>query len=207
MKNFAAVMPKLIMIQIVLCGCTAPVSVDDQVGFLSDYSRLERIDDSMLRFVDDSISEYSTFIIDPVVIAFRKAPEERIFTDEELRKVSDYYDKQVMAAMSENSGYAIVEDPAPGVARIRIGITDVEETIGYLNVAIFTKLSGLGLGGASIEGEIIDSVTGKQLGAVIRWSTGSRILKAGITETGDAKIAIDSWSKDLRRQIDEAHGR
>jgi hypothetical protein len=50
-------------------------------------------------------------------------------------------------------------------------------------------------------------VTGKQLAAVVRWGTGSRVLKAGITHMGDAKIAIDRWAKDLRAQIDEANAR
>jgi hypothetical protein len=52
-----------------------------------------------------------------------------------------------------------------------------------------------------------DFVTGKQLAAVARWGTSSRILKAGNTYTGDAKIAINRWAKDLRAQIDEANGR
>jgi len=98
-----------------------------------------------------------------------------------------------------------VEDTATGEARLRIGITDVEETIGILNISIYTKITGLGLGGASFEGEIVDSVSGKQLAAAVRWSTGSRILKAGNTHMGDAKIAIKHGAKDLRAQVDDAH--
>jgi hypothetical protein len=161
----------------------------------------------MLQFVDEAAGDYSSFIIEPIVIAFRQAPGEQVFTDEELSELSAYFEEAVIDALSRNEGYPIVEDPAPGVARMRIGITDVEETIGVLNLSIYTKITGLGLGGASFEGEIIDSVTGKQLAAVVRWGTGSRILKAGITHTGDAKIAINRWAKDLRAQVDEAHGR
>ena len=207
MKNFARIVSKIIVLQLFLCACTTPVSVTDQSGFLSDNSKLDRIDDSMLQFVDESAGDYSSFIIEPIVIVFRQAPDEQVFTDEELSELSAYYEKAVIEALSRNEGYPIVEDPAPGVARIRIGITDVEETIGVLNISIYTKITGLGLGGASFEGEIIDSVTGKQLAAVVRWGTGSRILKAGITHMGDAKIAINRWAKDLRERIDEAHGR
>ena len=207
MKNLTKFALELIAFQIFLSACATPVSVTDQSGFLSDYSKLERIDDSMLRFVDEAVGDYSSFIIEPIVIAFRQAPGEQVFTDEELSELSARYEEAVIDALSRNDGYPIVEDPAPGVARIRIGITDVEETIGVLNLSIYTKITGLGLGGASFEGEIVDSVTGKQLAAVVRWGTGSRILKAGITHTGDAKIAIDRWAKDLRAQVDEAHGR
>jgi hypothetical protein len=206
MKNYMKVALELIALLVFLCACATPVSEQDQSGFLSDYSKLEIIDDSMLQFVDEAAGDYSSFIIEPIVITFRQAPGEQVFTDEELSELSAYYEEAVLDALSKNEGYPIVEDPAPGVARIRIGITDVEETIGILNISIYTKITGLGLGGASFEGEIVDSVSGKQLAAAVRWGTGSRILKAGITHTGDAKIAINRWAKDLRAQVDEAHG-
>jgi hypothetical protein len=43
--------------------------------------------------------------------------------------------------------------------------------------------------------------------AAMRWGGGSRILRAGFTEMGDAKIAIDRWAEDLRKLMDQAHGR
>ncbi len=206
MKNLTKSALELIAFQIFLSACATPVSVTDQSGFLSDYSKLERIDDSMLQFVDETAGDYSSFIIEPIVIAFRQAPGEQVFTDEELNELSAYFEEAAIDALSRDEGYPIVKSPGPGVARIRIGITDVEETIGVLNLSIYTKITGLGLGGASFEGEMVDSVTGEQLAATVRWGTGSRILKAGITHTGDAKIAIDRWAKDLRAQVDEAHG-
>ena len=207
MKNIIKTIPVLVASHILLCACATTVSEQDQSGFLSDYSKLERIDDSALRFVDETAGDYSSFIIDPVVIAFRQPPDKQDFTDEELSELTAYYEEAVTEALSRNEGYPIVERPGPGVARMRIGITDVEETIGVLNISIYTKITGLGLGGASFEGEIVDSVSGKQLAAAVRWGTGSRILKAGITHMGDAKIAINRWAKDLRAQVDEAHGR
>jgi hypothetical protein len=207
MNNTIRTIPILLVSQILLCACTTPVSVSDRSVFLSDYSNLERIDDSMLQFVDEAAGDYSSFIVEPIVIAFRQAPDEQVFTDDELIELSAYYESAVIEALSRNDGYPIVKSPGPGVARMRIGITDVEETIGVLNISIYTKITGLGLGGASFEGEIVDSVTGKQLAATVRWGTGSRILKAGITHMGDAKIAINRWAKDLRAQVDEAHDR
>ena len=207
MKNIIKVISVLIASQLLLCACAGSVSQEDQSGFLSDYSKLERIDDSMLQFVDGTAGEYSSFIVEPVVMAFRQAPDEQLFTDEELSELTAYYEEAVIEALSKDDGYPIVEGPAPGVARLRIGITDVEETIGLLNISIYTKITGLGLGGASFEGEMVDSVSGKQLAATVRWGTGSRILKAGITHMGDAKIAINRWAKDLRAQVDEARGR
>jgi hypothetical protein len=206
-KNVIKFPPVLIACQILLCACAVSVSQQGQSGFLSDYSKLERIDASALRFVDETAGDYSSFIIEPVAIAFRQPPDDQKFTDEELSELTGYYEEELTKALTKGEGYPIVEYAGPGVARIRIGITDVKETIGLLNISIYTQITGLGLGGASFEGEIVDSVTGKQLAAAVRWGTGSRILKAGITHMGDAKIAINRWAKDLRAQVDEAHGR
>ena len=51
------------------------------------------------------------------------------------------------------------------------------------------------------------SVTGEQIVAVVRWGTGSRVFQAGLTKMGDAKIAINKWTKNLRDLLDQAHGR
>jgi hypothetical protein len=48
-------------------------------------------------------------------------------------------------------------------------------------------------------------VTGEQLAAAIRWGSGSRVLKAGLSKLGDAKLVIDRWAKDIRKRIDQAH--
>ncbi len=59
----------------------------------------------------------------------------------------------------------------------------------------------------AFEGEVVDSITGEQIGAAIRWGSGSRVLRAGFTHTGDAKIVMNRWAKDFRDRIDGAHGR
>ena len=67
----------------------------------------------------------------------------------------------------------MVQEPGQGVARIRLGITEVDDTIGLLNVSTYTKITGAGLGGISLESEAVDSVTGEQLAAAVRWGSGS----------------------------------
>ena len=157
------------------------------------------------------MGEYSKFIIDPTKLLFTPDPDEARFTTEELSDLLEYFDNAVLEQLSKENhngpGYEIVEEPGEGVARIRIGINDVEESIVALNIVIYTKITGAGLGGASAEGEMIDSLSGEQLAAAVRWGSGSRILHAGLTHTGDAKIAIHHWARDLRHWIDFAHGR
>jgi len=122
-----------------------------------------------------------------------------------------YFDNAILTELSKDNhngaGYEIVDSPGEGVARIRVGVNSVEESVAALNIVIYTKITGAGLGGAAAEGEIVDSLTGEQLTAAVRWGSGSRILHAGLTHTGDAKIAMHRWAKDLRHWIDFTHGR
>ena len=193
---------------LILAGCAAPVSKPEQAGFLSDYSKLEMREPGLINYVSDRAVEYDKFIIEPIAILFSQDPENRQFTDEEIEKLKAHFHDELTKQLTKgDDGYAVVTEPGPGVARFRIGLTQVEETIGALNVTIYTKVTGLGLGGASAEGEAVDSVTGEQLAAMVRWGSGSRVLKAGLTHTGDAKIAIDKWCRGIRAKLDELHGR
>jgi hypothetical protein len=187
-------------------GC-ATVQDPGQAGFLSDYSNLEEINENHLVYMSGNAGNYSKFIIDPVAMLYRQPEEKRIFTDQELEDLQVHFKTAVIEALTEDDGYQVVEVAGPGTARLRIGITDVDDTIGALNITIYTKITGAGLGGAAFEGEVVDSMTGEQIAAVSRWGSGSRILRAGFTHTGDAKILMDRWAKNLRERIDEAHGR
>lgn len=190
-----------------LGGCAAPVSEPEQTGFLSDYSKLELVDEGKINYVSERIGEYDSFIIEPIAILFRRDAEDQEITDAELEDLKSYFVAELTEQLTKNDGFAVVTEPGPGVARMRIGLTEVDETIGVLNVSIYTKVTGLGLGGASAEGEMIDSVTGEQIAAMVRWGTGSRVLQAGLTKTGDAKIAINKWTRNLREQLDQVHDR
>lgn len=192
----------------ILAGCAGPVEKPEKTGFLSDYSRLELMeDDDDLRYVDERISDYESFIIEPVAILFERDPENPVFSDKELKDLKQHVVDELTQQLTKDDGYAVVNESGQGVARVRIGLAEVDDTIGLLNVSIYTKVTGLGLGGLSMEGEIVDSVTGEQIAAAIRWGSGSRVLRAGYTHTGDAKILIDRWAKQIRKQVDERHGK
>jgi hypothetical protein len=187
-------------------GC-ATVQDPGQSGFLSDYSNLEEIGANHLSYDSGNLGNYSKFIIGPVAMLYRQPEEKRIFDDEELEDLQVHFRTAIIEALTEDDGFQEVELAGPGTARLHIGITAVDDTIGALNITIYTKITGAGLGGAAFEGEVVDSITGEQLAAVSRWGSGSRVLRAGFTHTGDAKILMDRWAKHFRERIDEAHGR
>jgi len=196
---------------ITVAGACATISAPEQAGFLSTYENLDVVGNDRLFYPGSRVGEYSQFILDPTVLLFTPDPDDARFTAEELSELLEYFDNAIIEQLGRENhngpGYEIVDEPGDGVARIRIGINDVEETVGALNVLIYTKITGAGLGGASAEGEMVDSLSGEQVAAAVRWGSGSRVLRAGFTHTGDAKIAIHHWARDLRHWIDFAHGR
>lgn len=189
-----------------LAGC-AGIAKPDRTGFISDYSKLERVSDHHLAYSAGKFNRYDSFIVEPVELLIDDDDEEMPFTAEELTELQAYFTEHLVSALSDDDGYAVVAQPGPGVARIRFAITDVKRTIGVLNISLVTKITGAGIGGAAAEGEVLDAVTGEQLAAMVRWGGGSRVLMAGLTKAGDAKIAIKRWCRDLRETLDEAHGR
>ena len=69
-------------------------------------------------------------------------------------------------------------------------------------------MTGAGLGGAGMEAELVDSVTGQTIGAAIDNQKGSRLsLVAGVKWFGHAQAVMENWAEDLKKFIDQAHGK
>ncbi len=195
----------LLLLLLTIAGCAAPVQQAGQRGFLEDYSQLVETDDASYIYVGPNLGNYSTFMIDPVALLFTQDPDDPQFDQAELNDIKEFVIAELTEALTDDGAYQIVDSPAPGIGRIRVGITDIDASTGIYNVLIYTKITGAGLGGIASEAEIVDSITGEQLAAAIHWGSGSRILRAGFTPAGDAKILIARWVRLARAALDEAH--
>jgi hypothetical protein len=189
----------------VQCGCTAQRA--ETTGFLSDYSKLEAQSDvsSRYRAPDNRLAGYSKFIIDPVVIHFHTGSKaEEKLKEEDLRDLKNYMHDALAKAIEDR--YEIVYRPGPRVARLRSALTDLKKSGIVQNVLPIGKAIGSGLGGASLEAELLDSQTGEQIGAIVESQLGKRLSLDGYSTWGDAKAVMDSWAKRFRKRLDEAHG-
>lgn len=197
-----------------LIACSPPVKEPERTGFISDYSNLELEKDELVEltedeayvYLNDHLAGYRKFLVDDIVLLYQPDPENQKFTQEDLDELLEYTHSVLIQALTRDDTYAITTEPGEGIARFRVALTDVEATIGALNIVSYTKITGAGLGGAAIEAEIIDSVTGEQLAAAIRWGGGSRFARAGYTKTGDAKIILKRWANSIRDKIDKLNG-
>jgi hypothetical protein len=183
----------LALISLAGTGCSS--SPPPASGFLSGYSNLKDSDGAM-RFVSPKLKDYNGFIIDPVQMSAAKNLNEK-----ERAEVAGYFSQSLAKDLTKR-GYRIGGAPAPGVGRIRVAITDIQESKWYLNVHPASKLTGAGTGGASMEGEIVDSQSGDQLGAVIQAGKGSQFELDTFSKLDDVKDTIDKWVQAAGNRLD-----
>ncbi len=184
-------------------------------GFLGDYSKLKKsrkLKGAMsYENPSKSLKEYDKFIIDPVVVHF--APNAKgIGVDPlKVKQVADYLHREMWQALSIR--YQVVNTPGPDVLRLRVAITDIKTTVPIMNIHPGTKLLGqgigLGLGGASMEGEAVDSQTGERVLAVVdsrRGGFNPLPSRAAIDTVAHAKEVMRHWVKRFVSRVDKAHG-
>jgi hypothetical protein len=193
-----------------ICGCGEKAATT--TGFLSDYSKLKAVSDDSYRYADKAaFAKYTGFIVDPVAVHFKegaKAIEKKSegkLTEQNMADLTNYFHDVLVKAITD-AGYSVTYQPGAGVARIRVAITDIEET-SALNALPQASLLGVGVGSASMEAEFVDSQSGKQIAAIVEMQKGGRIPFSNLGEFGTAKGVMDGWAKRLKERLDEAKGK
>lgn len=206
MKKTSVLMVTAIGLMLIQCGCGPGRAT--KTGFLTDYSRLSKESNSALRHINkQALAKYSSFIIDPVEVHFHKgakAVEHRTkgkLTQRQMTDLTNYLHAKIVGAV-QDSGNKVVYQPASGVARIRVALTDIDKSTAA-SLLPQIKLIGAGIGGVSMEAEVVDSITGEQIGAVVESKMGSRMPFANLGEWDAAKQVMDDWAKRFKKRLDE----
>ena len=206
MKETSMLMVVAVGLMLIQCGCGPGSAV--KTGFLTDYSHLRKESSSALRHINkEALARYSNFIVDPVEVHFHrgsKAVEHRTkgkLTQRQVTDLTNYLHARIVVAVKD-SGNRVVYRPAAGVARIRVAITDIDRSTAA-SLLPQAKLIGAGIGGASMEAEVVDSMTGEQIGAVVESKMGTRMPFANLGEWDAAKQVMDDWAKRFQKRLDE----
>ena len=178
-----------------------------KTGFLSDYSKLQKESDSVLRYVDEAAApKYTGFIVEPIQTRFvSESKSKSQLTAQQLKDLTGYMHSKVVEAVKA-AGLTTATQPAPGVGRIRIALTDIEKT-GAINMIPQASLLGAGVGGASMEAEIVDSVTGEQIGAVVQSKQGSKMPLSNLGDWTAAKGVMDAWASRFQKTLEMMHSK
>ena len=183
-----------------LTGCA---TTPEPTGFISDYSRLEKSGSSAMRFMSPNLRDYDGFIVDPVQIRTRRNPP--VLKPEERAEVAQYMQSSLEDLLRDRD-YSLTNRSGVGIGRIRVAITDATKSKWWLNLHPGSKLTGAGTGGAAMEGEIIDSITGEQLAAVIQAGRGNQFELDTFSALDDVRDVIDKWAKAAGQRLDELRG-
>lgn len=195
-----------IIVGILLSGCA---TTPPQSGFLKDYSILKQDPDdkSLLWWEKEGINrhQYKKLMIDPVVIYLHPEAKNRQIEPDVMKELADYFRNTVIEEVQ--GSFPVVEKPGRDVLRIRAAITDLIPANPVINAA---AIVGVGLpidmGGAAMEAEFLDSMTGELLGAVVDKKLGMPVhpvdYVAGFTTWGHAKSALDAWAALLLESLE-----
>ncbi len=177
-------------------------------GFLKNYSQLKPDPkfDGAHRWQDPSVNlaGYNKFIVDPVLLHLAPNAKGATMDPKDLAELTAFARKTFADKLAKN--FQIVSQPGPGTLRLRAAITSVTATSPLLNIHPAMKLTGAGLGGASGEGEVLDSVTGKRIIAAADSRMGDMSYGAGLTTLGHAKQVIELWAERFVNEMRKAHG-
>jgi len=207
-NNTSVLMVVAVGLMLMQFGCGSNAAV--KTGFLTDYSRLRSESSTSLRHINKkALAGYSSFIVDPVEVHFHrgaKAVEHRTkgkLTQRQVTDLRNYFHARIIKAV-EDSGSKVVYRPAAGVARLRVALTDIDRSTAA-SLIPQAKLVGAGIGGASMEAEVVDSMTGEQIGAVVESKKGSKMPFANLGEWDAAKQVMNDWATRLQKRLDEVH--
>jgi hypothetical protein len=196
-------------------------------GFLGDnYSKLQPDpkNDNLLVYWgnENALKSSNKFELVPVVVYLLPEAQQRGIDPEQLSKLAQYFTKSVKDELSKSGTYQIVTAPGPSVLVLRLAITNLEPNGGMQNAAVKGAATAastavapgasmvvprISVGKVSIEGELVDSVSGNVIVAFMSSRQGRRYfsgLKA-YQKWGDVEAAFRAWAKNFRLRLDAAH--
>ncbi|SFI17469.1 DUF3313 domain-containing protein [Nitrosomonas sp. Nm34] len=185
-------------------------------GFLNDYSMLHpaanETEASLVYFTPDKtkFKSYTKILLEPVQVWRGEKSSAKNIDMEDANHLSQFLWSRVDEELRKD--YTMVQQPGPGVLRVRIGITEAGKGIPVLdNVTamhpgslIVSKgkkaLSGTEslVGKSSIEMEATDSQTGELLGAGVDRRGGGKYAWKSLNRWEDVEQAFTYWAKKIR---------
>jgi hypothetical protein len=201
------------------CATTKQARNVETSGFLGDYSKLHQgaKGEALLVYRNPSadFSKYDKVLLEYVTIW--KSPDSSLekVPHAELRRLSlDLY-SQVKRKLEED--YELVDQPGPGVMRLRLALTEA----GKSNVAldIFSTIvpqarilsAGKSMatgtesfvGGAAGEAELTDADTGEILFAAVDRRAGGKSFKGSSDPWSDVHYSFAYWAHRIRDRLRE----
>ncbi|MDP8265012.1 MAG: DUF3313 family protein [Candidatus Aceula lacicola] len=191
-----------ILIFIVGCATHKPAVL----GFLSSYELMKEspIAEGLFFYKDPSINiqKYKKVIVEPVLI-FEEKPKLNKY---EIDRLSTYFQDELKIAFSR--GYVVSDSFfSKDVLYIR-SVIKVWPSEPILNIHWSTTLPGIGIGGASMEMELVDGQTDKTILEFMKSEKGDRFKKIdGLSKWTHTKKVLKDWASEIKSIFDGFQGK
>lgn len=175
-------------------------------GFLPSYAELraDPTDASLLWWEQDGFdwSRYRGVILEPVAVRLHDEAFDRAIRPHELDMLAEALREAVVTELGDD--YVVTDEPAADVLRVRCALTEVVPVRPAVNaLTSFVAVAAVDVGGAAIEVELLDSLTGERLAAGVDRKLGKRIDGvASVKRLGQARKAFREWARELRAALD-----
>lgn len=205
---------------VVGCATTQQARSVAPSGFLKNTSQLKEGegDQALLTYRNPRAqwSNYSKILINPVQIY--AAPDADMNSDskEERVALANYFTSALVENLKKN--FTIAQRPGPDVLRLRVALTDADQsevlldtisTVMPIGLAVSTAKrlafgSDTAVGFAQAEMEVLDSETSTRLAAAVDKRYGTKALRAKFGSWNHAQEAMDHWAEQISTKLVEA---
>jgi len=182
-------------------------------GFLKDYSKLHaatnETDSTLAYFMPDKakFKSYTKVWLEPVQVWRGEKSDAKDLDKEDAHYLSQFLWSRLDEEFRKD--YVMVQEPGPGVMRLRVGITEAGKNIPVLDnltaalpISMVLSDANKSLGGtesfvgkATIEVEMTDSQTGELLAAAVDRRGGGKYAWKSLHRWGDVEAAYTYWAK------------
>lgn len=205
-------------------GCADTYQVKGDVGktgFLLDaYPLLKPGKEGEANLVylnpDARFKTYDKIMLEPVTVWLGKGAEAKdtgVVPRDDVRDLANTFYQKISEQLAKD--YTLVQESGPDVMRLSAALTDVEHGMPVLDtistIHPITRIASEGkklatgtqsfVGGASVEVRLVDSQTGKLLGAGIDRRAGGKTLMKGFGFWTDVENIMDYWAAKIRWRL------
>lgn len=169
-----------------------------QSGYLTDYASLRPSPDEPGRWyaLSSRIVRYHSYIVEMPILLTDTTTRGLPIDPQTGADLCAALQRELSAALAIQ--YQITDTPGPGVARIRTGISEIASSA--------SRAAPDQVGGATREMEILDSLSGARLAAVVESDFESDEHASGRAATfRDTRAAFSHWSARLMLMLRDAN--
>jgi hypothetical protein len=98
-----------------------------------------------------------------------------------------------------------IENATPSTPTLQVVLTGIEPSAPLLNIHPATKITGIGLGGVSVEAMLTDPATHRVLFATAFSRDAAKRVGSGLTKWDDAYSVVREWAQDLAASWSVTH--